>query len=145
MNTKMIATPIVGLWIAGLIGSCQPTADPVPVSVDDPARTEPEGPGQSTAVYQVGSLDDDTIKRLNQALAGKDCVLATKPDIEQGRFAVTYLADRCCPNSIMTLLAEVRPAVELQGAGAAAPTDQVDEQGSCGGCPYRNSCGKQGE
>lgn len=161
MSTKTIAMLAAGLWVVVSSGACQPTATPAPAGDDGPAAVEPEGSepaepkgleqaeptgaGQATAVYQVGSLDADTIKQLNQALVGKDCVLATKPVAEQDRFEVTYRADQCCPNSIKARLAAVRPEVKLEGAGAAAPTDQVDEQGSCGGCPYKNTCDKQGE
>ena len=163
MTTKIIC---VAPLVAALLGACQPeapapAADPPPSAEQQPAaQPEPaaqaapatpaaapsSGAGeQATAVYQVGPLDLAGVGALNQALGGRECVLATRPDMEQGRFEVTYSADQCCPNSIKGLLAAVRPDVTLERVDSASPAEQVDDQGSCGGCPYKNSCDKGGE
>jgi len=159
MKTSTFTSSFVAMLIAGIVGACQPDASPAQDQpTPEPAAAEVAAPApaaaapakqsageQATAVYRVGPLDNAAIGALNQALGARDCVLATKPDAEQGLFEVTYRADQCCPNSLRALLAEVRPEVTLERAGSADPADQVGDHGPCGGCPYKNSCDKGGE
>ena len=121
-------------------GSTEKTIAAKP-SVAKTTRSPVAAESQSTATYKLAMLDEDTARKLTLALADRECVLSTKPLFNEARMAVTYQTNQCCPNSIKGAMAVVDPKITLEKVVRADSKNAVVDHGSCGGCPYKTSCG----
>jgi hypothetical protein len=91
----------------------------------------------TVASYEVPGLNDDLARQLAQALADNPNVVAARWDKPTGLFQVTYSAG--CPHGLLMKLQTVAPAASLKGVGRRA--GEMPEQGGCGSCPSKGSCG----
>lgn len=105
-----------------------------------PALAE-EKPAE-TAVFAVPNLNDEAVvKDLAGALAKVPGVTAAKPDVEGGKFLVTFSPDKTAPEALTAAVTKVSPEAKFEGVKAA--DGKAADHSACGACPSKATCGKK--
>lgn len=95
-----------------------------------------------TAVYAVPNLNDEAVvKDLAGALAKVPGVTAAKPDVEGGKFLVTFSPDKTAPEALTAAVTKVSPEAKFEGVKAA--DGKAADHSACGACPSKATCGKK--
>lgn len=122
-----------------------PAAEPAPA----PKAAEEAAPAAADSKvvtsFKVEGLDDEAkVKKLAEALAGADGVIAAKADKEKGLFNVTYDSNQLCPGRVGGKLRSVDSAISVAGTKSALGGGHGAH--GCGGCPKAKagggSCGQ---
>lgn len=118
------------------------------------AYAGPKDAKESIATFLVDGLAKaDFVKKVTKSLNGVAGVKAAKPDAAAGKLQVLFDPAKTDADALLKKLQTVAPGAKVDApapdAGQAAQPGKAPapvfrpggQEGGCGGCPFKNSCG----
>ena len=127
---------IIRIFVIATIMTCGSTMIFAEETEQKPA---PETTALQDAVFSIPSLTEESAKSITLALAEIEGITATKPDLENKKFSVTFDTQKLTKEKLEEAVKKSAADATLESVN---PASSQAAKHDCGKCPSRKTCAK---